>query len=215
MSADAEGSVTRFFNQVRQGDRSATRELWRRFFPRLLGLARKTLAGAPQRMADAEDAVQGAFVSFWRQAERGDFEGELHRDSLWRLLALMTVRKARKQLARERAEKRGGGRVIGEGDLRRTGQGDARLEEALGQLPAEHVDLLCNELLEMLDQDLRACAVLRLMGYKNREAAELLGCTERTIERHLNQIRNIWQREVAGWQRMPSRSGRDHGRNRA
>lgn len=197
MSTDAEGSVTGFFNQVRQGDRSATRQLFQRFFPRLLGLARKTLAGSPQRMADAEDAVQGAFLSFWRQAERGDF-GDMHRDSLWRLLAVMTVRKARKQLARERAEKRGGGRVVGEADLRRTGQGEARLDEALGQLPAEHVDLLCNELLEMLDMDLRSCAVLRLMGYKNREAAELLGCTERSIERRLQQIRNVWQREVAG-----------------
>jgi RNA polymerase sigma factor (sigma-70 family) len=198
MSTGAEGSVTRFFNQVRQGDRSATRELFQRFFPRLLGLARKTLAGSPQRMADAEDAVQGALLSFWRQAERGDFAGELHRDSLWRLLAVMTVRKARKQLARERAEKRGGGRVVSEVDLRRTGQGEARLDEALGQLPAEHVDLLCNELLELLDGDLRSCAVLRLMGYKNREAADLLGCTERSIERRLQQIRNVWQREVAG-----------------
>ena len=54
MSMAAEGSVTGFFNQVRQGDRSATRQLFQRFFPRLLGLARKVVPYIEEHIQSTE-----------------------------------------------------------------------------------------------------------------------------------------------------------------
>ena len=53
-------------------------------------------------------------------------------------------------------------------------------------------DLYCSELLTALDEEPRAIALLRLMGYKNREIADLLDCTERKIERKLALIREAW-----------------------
>ena len=44
----------------------------------------------------------------------------------------------------------------------------------------------------MLPDDLRPFAVLRLMGYRNREAAEQMNCTERKVERKLNLVRDAW-----------------------
>jgi DNA-directed RNA polymerase specialized sigma24 family protein len=55
-------------------------------------------------------------------------------------------------------------------------------------------------LLEMLDVDLRSFALLRLMGYKNREIAREFGCTERTVERKLQLVRAVWKEEIDRWQ---------------
>ena len=53
-----EGSVTKLIGRVQQGnDDEAFGELFRRYFPRLVGLARKRLAGIPDPEADEEDAA--------------------------------------------------------------------------------------------------------------------------------------------------------------
>jgi hypothetical protein len=72
MSSDSEGSVTLFFSKLRSGDHEAADELWKRFFPRLRGLARRTLGDCRIGMTDEEDAVQSAFVSFWQRAQPPD-----------------------------------------------------------------------------------------------------------------------------------------------
>src|SRR5690349_7255329 len=115
---DPTGSVTLFFGQLRAGDPAAAEALWERFFPRLVGLARRTLAGRPQRAADADDAAQSAFASFCMRVRAGEY-AVADRADLWHLLAAITANKARGQARREAAEKRGGGRVAGEAALAR------------------------------------------------------------------------------------------------
>jgi RNA polymerase sigma factor (sigma-70 family) len=194
---EAEGSVTFFFTRLRTGDRTAADELWKRYFPRIRGLARKTLSNYPQRVSDADDAAQSAFVSFFQRAERGDFGEDLDRQSLWNLLGVITVRKAMKQVGREQAQKRGGGQVRGESDQPGAGSNRAlRLDQALGQMPTQEFDLRCEELLLMLEGELREIAVLRLFGHTNVEIAALLQCTERKIQRKLHLIRLKWQHYV-------------------
>ena len=194
MPAESGGSVTRVFERLRTGDSSAAEQLWKRFFPRLLALARRSLDGRALAVADEHDAAQSAFASFWQRAEGGEFTGQMHRNRLWKLLSVITVRKARKMLRREGAQKRGGGRVRNEADL--AAAGDLRLAEMLAQVPAHDFDLHCEELLEMLDGELQAFALLRLMGYKNREIASICACTQRKVERKLQLVRSIWQDEI-------------------
>lgn len=195
MNHEAGGSVTGLFEKLRAGDADAARGLWERFLPRLLGLARKTLSGRPQQAADADDAVQSAFASFWQRAQRHDFPGQLDRDDLWNLLGLITVRKARKQARREGAQKRGGGKVVGETALTGPDGSPLRLDEIAGDVPAGDFDVHCEELLLLLDDDLRIFAVLRMLGHRNREIANTLDCTERKVERKLALIRLIWEKE--------------------
>src|SRR5262245_37682526 len=96
------GSVTHFFSRLQRGDPAAAEALWERFFPRLVALARKTLAGRAQRMADADDAAQSAFASFCLRARAGEFAvGD--RNDLWNLLGVITANKARLQARREAA----------------------------------------------------------------------------------------------------------------
>lgn len=193
MPEAATGSITQVFRQIQIGDEAAARALWERFLPRLLGLARRTLAGRPQRAADAEDVVQSAFASFFEQVRRGYFAHPLDRDDLWNLLATFTQRKSLKQSRRELAAKRGGGRVIGEGDLGDRHGECLTLDGIAGQAHCTDLDLTCEEMLQKLGDEERAIAILRLLGHRNREIAENLGCTERKIERKLNLIRMTWE----------------------
>ena len=186
---DIRGSVSVVFRQMRAGDPLAIEHLWERFRPRLLGLARSTLAGRWQRMTDAEDALQSAFIAFWQRAERGDFGDELNRDDLWNVLGVITVRKALKHQERERAQKRGGCGTSSNAPL-----------DAIAAPPLDpEMDLTCTQMLELLDQELRAFALLRLMGHKNREIAVQLGCTERKVERKMQLIRTVWEAEFESW----------------
>lgn len=195
MPEEATGTVTQLYGMLRAGDANAARKLWEHFLPRLLGLARKTLAGRPQQVADADDAVQSAFASFWQRVERREFDDRMDRDDLWNLLGLITVRKARKQARRETAQKRGGGKVVAEAALTGPDGTPLRLDEIAGAMPAGDFDVHCEELLLKLDEELRTFAVLRLLGYRNREIAEHLACTERKVERKLNLIRLVWENE--------------------
>ncbi|HZZ80298.1 MAG TPA: ECF-type sigma factor [Gemmataceae bacterium] len=189
-SNDNPGSISQAFQELRDGDGAAAARLWERFFPRLHGLARKALAGRPQRAADADDAVQSAFATFVRRAQQGVFGPVLDRDDLWSLLGVIAVRKARKQVRRESAAKRGQGRILDEAALAADDERPGL--DALAGTPAADFDLHCQEMLAPLDDELRTIAILRLLGHRNREIAEQLGCTERRVERKLALIRQCW-----------------------
>lgn len=187
------GSITLFLHQMMAGNEEAVSTLWQRFLPRLLGLARKTLASRPQRMADVDDAVQSAFASFWKRAADGEFGDQLDRYNMWNLLGTITVRKSLRQARHERAAKRGGGRVMTEGGLKRPGGNPGSLDDFSGSCSPAELDINTTELLESLSDELRQIAVLRLLGYRNSEIAEQLDCSERTIDRKLESIRQQWE----------------------
>src|SRR5262249_57472603 len=80
----------------------------------LVTLARQKLQGACRRAADEEDVVQNAFHSFFRGVSGGRFPQLHDRDNLWRLLVVITARKALDLLAAEYSKRRGGGTAGGE-----------------------------------------------------------------------------------------------------
>ncbi len=106
MPMSAEGSVSNWIGQLKAGDREAIQQLWERYAQRLVALARARLGGAPRRAADEEDVALSAFHSFCRAAERGRFPRLLDRDNLWRLLVVLTSRKASHLVRHERRQKR-------------------------------------------------------------------------------------------------------------
>jgi RNA polymerase sigma factor (sigma-70 family) len=72
-----------FVARVARGDRAAAQALMRRHLPRMLGLARRMLGDS----AEAEDAVQDAFMRLWTHAARwqpgrAKFETWLYRVTL-------------------------------------------------------------------------------------------------------------------------------------
>ena len=97
------GSVTRWIGDLKAGDGAAAAALWERYFDRLVRLARKRLASRAGGVEDEEDAALSAFESFCAGLARGRFTELGDRDDLWKLLVVITARKAAAQVDRGRA----------------------------------------------------------------------------------------------------------------
>src|SRR5262245_24411299 len=189
-----QGSITRWLGPLQAGDAAAVQPLWERYFRRLVGLARTKLRGASRRAADEEDVALSAFDSFCRHAEAGRFPPLTDRDSLWRLLMVITVRKAAHQARDEGRQKRGGAsqRVTGT-------KAELVLEDVLSREPspefAAEVAEECQRLLRLLgNKELESVALLRMEGCTVEEVAQKLGCAPRSVKRKLQLIRTIWEK---------------------
>src|SRR5262249_33221759 len=106
MSSD--DSVTGWLGRLRTGDPVAAQQLWQRYFQRLVQLARQRIQSVSRRGADDEDMALSAFASFCRHVAEGRWPQLQDRDNLWRLLVVLTARKASHLVRAERSLKRGG-----------------------------------------------------------------------------------------------------------
>jgi DNA-directed RNA polymerase specialized sigma24 family protein len=189
----ANDAITVWFGQFQAGESAAVRPLWEKYFHRLVGLARSRLRNTALRCTDEEDVALSAFDSFCRNAEAGRFPDLTDRESLWRLLAEFTLRKATHHVRDAAAIKRGGGKV--------ESAGSGVFEKALGReldpsLVAE-VSEECERLLGVLgDPQLRQVALLRMDGHSVEEVAIQVGCAPSSVKRKLKRIRGIWAREA-------------------
>jgi RNA polymerase sigma factor (sigma-70 family) len=200
----SEGSVTRWLTALKGGDPAAAQPLWERYHRRLVALARQKLQSARRREADEEDVVQSAFHSFFQGVARGRFPQLNDRDNLWRLLVVITARKALDQLARQHSKRQGGGTVQGEPRISpgESGRDEAAIEQVVGEEPtpefAAQVAEQYQRLLDLLGDDtLRRVAVWKMEGLTNDEVAARLDCSRRTVARKLETIRIIWSAEPA------------------
>jgi RNA polymerase sigma factor (sigma-70 family) len=200
----SEGSVTRWVAALKGGDAAAAQPLWERYHRRLVDLARQKLRASRRREADEEDVVQSAFHSFFQGVSRGRFPQLNDRDNLWRLLVVITARKALDQLAHERSKRRGGGTAPGESRIYpgEPGWDEAAVEQVVGEEPtpefAAQVAEQYQRLLDLLgDETLRRVAVWKMEGLTNDEIAGRLDCSRRTVARKLDTIRIIWSKEPA------------------
>jgi DNA-directed RNA polymerase specialized sigma24 family protein len=201
----SEGSVSRWLGPLCAGDQAAAQQLWERYFQRLVGLARKKLRDTPRRAADEEDVALSAFDSFCRGAERGRFPQLADRDSLWHVLVTITARKALQLARHEHRQKRGGGTVRGESGVSSPQDAsgvEAGFNQVLGREPtpelAAQVAEECRRLLTVLgDAELRSIALWKMEGDTTEEIAAKLRRAPRTVERKLQVIRTLWEKEVA------------------
>jgi DNA-directed RNA polymerase specialized sigma24 family protein len=204
MSAHDGGSITGWLGDLKDGDQAAAQPLWEHYFSKLVVVARTKLRRMRKTTADQdeEDAALSAFNSFCAGAARGKFPQLSDREDIWRLLVVITARKAMAQATREGRQKRGGGRVVEEAVLFGHGLGVsdgslAGLERIAAQGPSpEFAAVLaeeCRRLLDSLgDDSLRKVALCRMEGYNNDEIALQLGCARRTVARRLELIKKTW-----------------------
>jgi RNA polymerase sigma factor (sigma-70 family) len=190
------GSVSRLIQGLRSGSLAvrddAARQIWARYFPRLLELARGHLAPRVRRREDEEDVAQSVYKSFCLRLRRGAFELE-DRDALWGLLVTLTLRKARNAANRHRRGRRDIRREREDAPADAAGVQQWSLErmEAAGPTPAEAAALaeVLERLLARADPVQRRVIQLKLEGRTNKEIAQELRCVERTVERKLGRIR--------------------------
>ena len=193
------GSVSHCIADLKTGDQAAAGELCKRYFAELVRLARKKLRGASRRVADEEDVVVDVLDSLCCGAQRGRFPLLTDRDDLWRLLTVLTERKAANQVNREAARKRGGGKVRGESVFDRADgaasepgiqgvAGKAPCPATLGELK-EGFDTM---LAALEDETLQKIAIWSMEGYTNQEIATRMGRSLSSVDRKLKLIRHKW-----------------------
>jgi DNA-directed RNA polymerase specialized sigma24 family protein len=195
----SDGSVTRWIDRLKAGDPLAAQKLWERYFQRLVGLARKRLRLDRPRAADEEDVALSAFDSFCRGAKQGRFPRLEDRDDLWRLLVVLTLRKASKLVRDEGRQKRGPRPMALPGTVD-SDVGETIWDQVMSHEPtpelAAQVAEECQRLFGLLETDeLRAVALWKMEGYTTEEIAQKLNCTPRTVFRKLGIIRGLWEKE--------------------
>ena len=196
-------SVTDWLDGLKASDDEAAHALWRRYFAKLVGLARQRLGDSPRRVADEQDVALSVFKSLCEGLERGEFERLNDREDLWRLLAVITARKADQQIRWHLRQKRGGGNVRGDSVFLKDGEAgpgagfdelvsSEPTPEFLAQLTEEH-----QRLVNLLpDETLRQIVKWKMDGWLNDEIAAQLNITTRSVERKVQRIREIWKEEI-------------------
>lgn len=172
-----------WLGNLADGKADAVGEFWERYGESLQRVAERQIASWLRRRVDPEDVVQSACRTFFRRASEGSFSLE-SKDDLWKLLLTITLNKVRMQ-ARFHTRNR-----------RSVAKERAMPEEASLQ-PAEWDEAIEKiELQDMLDtafadydDEKRELLDMWLDGRTQKEIAEKVGCSERTVRRMQDRIR--------------------------
>jgi DNA-directed RNA polymerase specialized sigma24 family protein len=193
-------SVTLWLEGIKAGDQEDIQRLWDRYFQRLVQLASSRLPRHARRVLDGEDIALSAFRSFCDRVVKGQFPDLANRDSLWRVLFAITVRKVASTIRHQTREKRGGGHVLGEsavggGEDPSDTQGLSRFlsREPTPDDAAEFADELEGLFSRLDDVLLRVIAFQKLQGLTPEEIAGSLDVSRRTVDRKLRLIRAMWE----------------------
>lgn len=190
---------TQWIARLQDGCVDAIEFIFHRYLGRTQRLAERRLAHVSCREADEEDVAISAMYSLFRGVANNRFPELCTGNDLWRLLAVITARKAVQQTRRQYCVKRGNNTVRGESvflpadDLHNGGLAEAAVA------PEQHCEAevreWINQMLDALnDEVLREIAVLKLQGHSNLEIAQAINVVTRTVERKLARIRDIWAR---------------------
>jgi RNA polymerase sigma factor (sigma-70 family) len=185
----------RLIQGLREGDRQVVQEFCEQYGGLLHDLADKHLAGPLRRRVGPEDVAQSACRTFLRRARAGEFQ-LADSESLWRLLCAITLTKVREQARFHQRRKRN---LDQERPLATDSSPQAAVgfePAASGPSPAEAAEFAdqFHQLMTSLGDEERRLVDLKLQQYTNDEAAERLGCSERTVRRLLKQVRGRLER---------------------
>jgi RNA polymerase sigma-70 factor (ECF subfamily) len=189
-----DSSFAQLMTRLRSGDADAATEIFNRYARRLLALARAKLDGRVRQKTDPDDVLQSVFRSFFSRYAEGELELASW-DSLWGLLAVITVRKCGHRLEYFHAARRDVQREVAAGQADESAR--ASLEGiAREPTPSEVVVLAetVEQLMRGLDERDRRILELGLQGHRAAEISEQVGCTERTVHRVLGRIRKRLER---------------------
>ena len=184
-------SVTRWLQELRRGDEFAAERLWEFVQHRLLRLAHHEVKRGNPTVYDEEDVALSAFAALCGSVQQGSYSDIDNRDELWKLLAVITLNKARNRARDENRQRRGGGLQVSDDLLEEVASSNA--DPAATMLMKDECQRLLNQLPR---REIQLVALLKVEGYTNEQIAQRLGCTTRSVYRRLNFIRDAWSKEV-------------------
>jgi RNA polymerase sigma-70 factor (ECF subfamily) len=183
--------------RLRAGDGDAAAQLFHRFTHRLIGLARSRLEGPIRRKVDPEDVLQSVYRSFFRRHAQGEFNLDGW-DSLWGLLAVITLRKCGRWQEHFRTARRNLKAEENPSDPAAGGVPSEALADEPTPAEAAMLTETVEELLAGLQERDRAIVTLALQGYSAVEISAQLGLIERTVYRVLERVKKRLERLRSG-----------------
>src|SRR5207247_772387 len=96
------GSVTVWISRLKTGEGEALEKLHGRYWPFLVGLARRQLLGSARQAADEEDLAASVFLSVCRKLQAGQLPPPANRGDLVRQLTGAVARKVLQELRAHR-----------------------------------------------------------------------------------------------------------------
>jgi RNA polymerase sigma-70 factor (ECF subfamily) len=193
----ADTSFADLMARLRAGDEEAATQIFERFTGRLIALARSRMDQRMRQKEDPEDVLQSVYQSFFVRQARGEFELR-DWDSLWALLATITLHKCGHRIDYFQAERR---------DMRREISPPTRDDptaswEGIARDPTPQEAAVLAELLEQtmrgLDGYQRQILELSLQGHSVAEISARVGYTRRTVQRILQRVRSDLERQRRG-----------------
>ena len=171
---------------IRDRDGETLADFWSRYGCRLVRLADNNLQEQLRRRVDAEDMAQSAIRTFLRRVKDGQFQLD-DDEQLWSLLCAITLNKVRMAARFHLRQKRGLDRehaLIDDADLASTLSRSPESEDA-----AVLIELVQQAIDDTSDEQERQVLQYKLEEMPNSEIASRVGCSERTVRRMLERIR--------------------------
>jgi DNA-directed RNA polymerase specialized sigma24 family protein len=200
-------SVREWLESLKHGTddaEDAAARIWVRYVGQLIREAHRRLKSLPRRAEDGEDIAQEVFQRFFRGVEENRFSSLNDRHDLWKILIMLAERTTIDHIRRQKAETRGGGRVRGHSALGSTHDGSLAGGgfDTLAAPPVtpESADALIRLIQErfpqLANEELQQIALDRASNYSIAEIAQRRGISQRAVERKLDLVRQIVEREA-------------------
>jgi RNA polymerase sigma-70 factor (ECF subfamily) len=176
--------------RLRAGHNDAATQVFSRFATRLIALARSHLSPQVRQKLDPEDVLQSVFRSFFARNAEGQF-GEFESwDNLWAMLVVLTLRKCGRRADYFHAACRDVEREVSHAGPVDSSGSDI-VASAAEPTPSEAAMLTetVEQLMSTLEGRHRQILSLSLQGHAPAEISSQLGCTERTVYRVLEGVR--------------------------
>ncbi|HEX8201597.1 MAG TPA: sigma-70 family RNA polymerase sigma factor [Isosphaeraceae bacterium] len=183
--------------RLQRGDEDAAAAVFRRYLHRLIALASKQFDGRLRHKADPEDVVQSAFKSFFVRLGDGQFD-LADWESLWGLLAVITLRKCYRRRDYLLAERRDVGRELTR-PMAEDGSGSRWefVDHEPTPLEAAILAETVQGLLDRLERPERQIVDLSLQGYTTPEIVAQLNRSQRTVQRVRERAKSYLNRLLA------------------
>lgn len=172
--------------------------LWEKFYPRLKKVVAGRIQKIPSAVPDDSGIAASAIKSVILRLKSGEYPDLKNENELWKLLLTFAIRRANDQVKMFSAEKRGKHKTVGQienkdgkvAGINLVGEGNDALQDV-------EVEELFEALYEKLPNErARQVVSLRLEGATNKEIAECLGTSIRSVQLTLKSVSADWEREI-------------------
>jgi len=182
---------------LQSGDEAAIQSFVEQFGQPLEKIASGRISPQMAKRFGPQSVALSVCRTFVRRSADGLFELE-DGESVWRLLCAITLTKVREKVRYHRREKRNIDREVQPQSNEDSSSNDPFSAEASGLSPAEEVEFAdaLEHLVSSLGEKQRRLLDLKTQGLDNDEIAKEFGCSERSVRRMLNTLRERFESEL-------------------